>query len=409
MTTLEVDCQEDEKARSKDTKTYAENFFAGGLINHNYKLAPDHQKMVLFTRQGFALLAKDQDKPTPLNVASFSKEVVWDPSSRYFAFFGQTLEGMAIYLVDTRADPVKAEIAYQVKRSDGAFLGLEWSPWGEEIYFLQNVFRGSYIDRTIQRLRVTGKKPKELVKVIENIDFFMPPVSWFEHGEGPQRGRNYHIVYGTSRGLFILDRNGKKPAVNLTEAPAVNLRNLEWSPDGQKIIMYYDGGYQSRRHQSLKGVTLVHLKGKGKAVEFENLYEGRGIHTLWFSSKGKWVTWVKETGCWYRDPKDIGQEGIRVPNPKIKTESGKIVEMTDKPIKGAIWNKDETRLAVTAGNQVWIYHTKTKKTSLYYEFGQGLTHFCAEPVWMGDRLLLTIVEDIRLSGRRPQRTKKTKR
>ena len=75
--------------------------------------------------------------------------------------------------------------------------------------------------------------------------------------------------------------------------------------------------------------------------------------------------------------------------------------MTDKPIKGAIWNKDETRLAVTAGNQVWIYHTKTKKTSLYYEFGQGLTHFCAEPVWMGDRLLLTIVEDIRLSGRRP--------
>lgn len=408
MTTLEVDCQEDEEARSKETKTYAENFFLGGVVNHNYKLSPDHQKMVLFTTKGFSLLVKDEEEPTPLNVISFSKEVVWDPSSRYFAFFGQTYDGTAVYMVDTKATPAKAEVAYEVKRSEGSLLGLEWSPWGEEIYFLQNVFRGSYIDRTIQRLKVTGgnKKPELLVKVVENIDFFMPPVSWFEHGEGPQTGRRYQIVYGTSRGLFVLDRDGKKP-INLTEAPAVNLRNLEWSPDGKKIIMYYDGGFQSRKHGSLKGVTLVHLKSKGKTVEFENLYEGRGVHTLWFSNKGKWITWVKETGCWYRSPNDIGKEGIRIPNPKIKTESGKTVEITDKPIKGAIWNKNETRLALTAGNQIWIYNTESKKTTLYYEFGQGLTHFCAEPVWMGDKLMLTIVEDIRLSGREAPRPEKT--
>lgn len=409
MTTVSVDCQEDEEARSKETKKYAENFFLGGVVNHNYKIAPDHEKMVLFTTRGFSLLMKDQEEPMPLDVVSFSKEVVWDPTSQYFAFFGQTADGTAIYLVDTKSEPIKAEVAYEVKRGEGSLLGLEWSPWGDEIYFLQNVFRGSYIDRTIQRVNaVKGKaKPEVLVKVVENIDFFMPPVSWFEHGDGVQKGRKYQIVYGTSRGLFILDRDGKKP-VNLTEAPAVNLRNLEWSPDGKKIIMYYDGGFNSRRFGDLKGVTLVHLNsGKKKGVEFENLYDGRGIHTLWFSRKGKWITWVKETGCWYRSPDDRGKKGIRVPNPKIKTESGKVVEITDKPIKGAIWNKDETRLAITAGNQVWIYNTETKETKLYHEFGQGLTHFCAEPIWVGDELLLTIVEDVRLSGRQAPRPEKS--
>ena len=256
---------------------------------------------------------------------------------------------------------------------------------------------------SIKRISINSNKIKTLVEGTDIIDFFMPPVTWFQYGQGAQ-SRPYSIVYGTRRGLFTVSSNGKQRKV-ITQAPAVGVTNLEWSLDGKKIIIYFNKSYKSMKYGLLKGVVLAHLTEKDPTKRLETLYDGKKIHTLWFSPKGKYVMWIKEEGCWYRDPNDLGKPGIKIPNPVIEDEEGNKVVITDKPIKGAIWNDTEDRLAITAGNQIWIYSTITKKTELYHKFGKALSHFVGEPRWRGNKLIVTVFEDTSLTGREAPRPK----
>lgn len=367
-------------------------------------MSPDGKTFMTYTLEGIDVVRDGQR--FPVKAAMYSTELVWDPTSRYVVYQVIAEGGEALMLIDTKEPIPTAKEIHRVA-SPSNLRGIEFSPWGDELYFMVGDTSQKKIHYLINRIDIKSKKVETVVDENEAIDFFMPPVTWFEHGQGSQKGRPYSIVYGTKLGLFVVPRDGALKDASkkrvLSQAPAVGLTNLEWSPDGDFIIMYYDQDISSPTGESLRGVTLAHVgkaAGKGK---LEKLYEGNGIHTLWFSPKGKYVTWIKEAGCWYRDPKDEGKEGILIPNPVFKNDKGESVEVTDKKIKGASWNEDETRLAITAGNQVWIYNTTTKTTEIYYEFGKGLSHFVAEPRWRGEKLLLSVFENMRLSGREAPR------
>jgi hypothetical protein len=111
----------------------------------------------------------------------------------------------------------------------------------------------------------------------------------------------------------------------LTQAPAVGVNNLEWSLDGKKIIIFFKKSFPSMKYGLLKGVVMAHLDVKDPMKRLETLYSGKKIHTLWFSPRGKYVMWIKEEGCWYRAPGDIGKPGIKIPNPIVEDEDGKMV------------------------------------------------------------------------------------
>lgn len=427
MRSIEVDCNEDSDKRSNKQDLLIENFVSGATIHHNFKMSHDNRKFVSFGDSGLVYV-RGKEKPKIIDVTLYQYELIWDPSSRYFAFMSPTNEGANLMVVDTASDEPTLKTLYTLPRP-GSLRGIEWSPKGGEIYWIEQQSVNKVTLHSLKRVNINSKQIKTLVQGTDVIDFFMPPVTWFQYGQGPQ-SREYSIVYGTRRGLFTVSANGKERRY-ITEAPAVGVTNLEWSLDGKKIVIYFHKSYKSMKHGLLKGVVLAHLNKKDpnpvKKVEdptpepadkkakkvkarkqkayLETLYDGKKIHTLWFSPAGKWVMWIKEEGCWYRDPDDIGKPGIKIPNPVIEDEEGNLVEITDKSIKGAIWNKDENRLAITAGNQVWIYSTVTKKTELYYEFGGALSHFLGEPRWRGDKLLLTIFEDTKQTGREAPRPK----
>lgn len=431
MRTVEVDCSEDSDKRDNKQDELIENFVNGGSIHHNFKMSHDNKKFVSFGHQGL-LLVKGREAPKVIDVLLYQYELIWDPTNRYFAFMSPTNDGENIMIVDTSGDEPILKTIYTLPRP-GALIGIEWSPKGNEIYFIEQQRVKRVIIYSLKRININSKSTKTLVEGTDIIDFFMPPVTWFQYGQGAQ-SRPYSLVYGTRRGLFTISSDGKSRRY-LTEAPAVGVTNLEWSLDGKKIIIYFHKNFRSIKHGMLKGVVLAHLDRKDpnagapkaeaqpapdskkpkskepkvKALKskayLETLYDGKKIHTLWFSPGGKWVMWIKEEGCWYRDPNQIGKPGIKIPNPVIEDEDGNLVEITDKSIKGAIWNKDENRLAITAGNQVWIYSTVTKKTELYHEFGGASSHFLGEPRWRGEKLILTIFEDTTQTGREAPRLK----
>ncbi|MDF1666806.1 MAG: hypothetical protein P1V97_33960 [Planctomycetota bacterium] len=425
MRTVEVDCNEDSDKRTDKQDQLVENFVNGGSIHHNFKMSHDNKKFISFGHDGL-LLVKGREAPKTINVILYQYEVIWDPTNRYVAFMSPTPEGENLMMIDTAGEEPSLKTLYTLKRP-GSLRGIEWSPKGGEIYWIEQQSVKRVIIHSLKRININSKNIKTLVEGTDIIDFFMPPVTWFQYGQGAQ-SRPYSIVYGTRRGLFTISADGSKRRY-LTEAPAVGVTNLEWSLDGKKIIIYFHKSFKSMKHGLLKGVVLAHLDKKdpkagsqppaqlspkekkskvkiSKAKAYlETLYDGKKIHTLWFSPAGKWVMWIKEEGCWYRDPNDIGKAGIKIPNPVIEDEDGNLVEITDKSIKGAIWNNDENRLAITAGNQVWIYSTVTKKTELYYEFGGALSHFLGEPRWRGDKLILTIFEDTSQTGREAPRPK----
>lgn len=428
MKTIEVDCNEDAEGRSDQKDELIENFVSGATVHHNFKMSHDNRKFVSFGDSGLAYV-RGKEEPKIIDVTLYQYELVWDPSSRYFAFMSPTNEGENLMIVDTASDEPTLKTIYTLPRP-GSLRGIEWSPKGNELYWIEQQSVNRVSLHSLKRININSKTVKTLVEGTDVIDFFMPPVTWFQYGQGVQ-SRPYAIVYGTPRGLFTVSADGRERRY-ITEAPAVGVTNLEWSLDGKKIIIYFHKSYKSMKHGLLKGVVLAHLDKKdpnpkkaapeektpetgGKKVKklkarkqkayLETLYDGKKIHTLWFSPKGKWVMWIKEEGCWYRDPNAVGKPGIKVPNPVIEDEDGNLVEITDKSIKGAIWNKDENRLAITAGNQVWIYSTVTKKTELYYSFGGALSHFLGEPRWRGNKLILTIFEDTSQTGREAPRPK----
>jgi len=395
MKTVEVDVEgeapKDPKKASAAQKLLTEAYTDTASLPHNYKMSHDNTKFATFTDDG-VMLYKDGQK-YPIKATLYTYELVWSPSNKYFAFVTVQEEGEAIIVVDTRADAPVAKEHYKLA-SPGIIRGIEWSPRGNELYWIEQTNVKAI--NNLKRMRIGQRVPKTLVETTNAIDFFMPPVTWFEHGQGPTN-KDYSIVYGTYEGLFLVSRDGKTRR-RLFEAPATGVNNLEWAPNGNMILMYFNKSFKTKSAGELRGVMLAHLDEKDPKKVMESLYDGKGVHTLWFSADGKYVTWAKESNVWYRRPGDVGKKGTKVPAPIIEVD-GEKVAVQGKAIKGCVWNESSTRLAITAGNQVWIFDVNKNETTIYHEFGTESAHFTADPRWKDNRLILTIYEDMEITGR----------
>ena len=206
MKTFEVDGNEDAEARSDDRKKLVESWTNGGVVPHNYKMSPDGQKFAAFGDKGVVLVYNDTDK-TEIDGTLFSYELVWDPSSRYFAFMTQTKDGQALRVVDT-SSPETPRIMDVYTIGDPGFLrGIEWSPRGKHLYWIEIVPGNPYYNY-LKKVDINSRVITTVERTTEIIDFFMPPITWFEHGQGPTV-----VEHGEFHGIRVERVLGKGPSV----------------------------------------------------------------------------------------------------------------------------------------------------------------------------------------------------
>jgi hypothetical protein len=405
-------------------------FMQGNWTWHAYAMSHDGKTNITYREDGFDLhrgttgRAIKLDMELPYNPRDF----YWHPDCRRVAFWvsappldpsqfpgwdanARTPSGRppgirSLALLDTSrvTGDVKAtdkppyEIIYQMSMTSSPF-GLEWSPKGDAVFVIEHTVDPSNQSNlgTITRIDLADTKhPHTIITMPGTIDFFMPPTSRFERGQGPVQA-NYKLIFGHLRGLYVCDPDGQNVR-RLSQLPAVGLFNVEWNPDPRKseVLLFFKREVTSEDGRSFHGVYRVTIPtGNGpeaEAAKVEQLYDGTDIHTLWYSPTGKYMTWASPGGLWFRRPDDPPEKTTQLDAPTV---DGVPLE-----IKGAAWSDDERHVAFVATNHLFIYDVppagSTGTPEPPYDvamFGTPDTHFGAEPRWVGDQVYLSVFED----------------
>lgn len=404
-------------------------FMDTSFTYHAYSMAHDGKSFIVHQRDGIEL--HRQGKPKVLitmDLPFTPRDFMWHPDNKRVAFWclhtpkrerpGQIVSprrSVAVMDVTKLGNSAPAagdtsfyEVVYSA-RADQTPFGLEWSPKGEALFVVE---RGTDpVDRSpfgvITRIDLNQTdKPKEIVRMPGDIDFFMPPVSRFERGEGPSTAP-YQLVFGHVEGLYTADPETGR-AQQLSDLPAVGLYNIEWNPQPRKneVILFFRRPVHGRDGRTFAGVFLVRLDRLLKRASeptspeaadagppaIEQLYDDLDIHTLWYSPRGTYVTWASPWGLYYRRPDDPPSKMVQLAVPPQ-------ADGVQLEIKGVTWSDDERKLAFTAGNKLFVCELPQNEIYEVYSLGRDTTHFLAEPRFIGDEVFVSCFEDAQASGR----------
>ncbi|MCO5172372.1 MAG: hypothetical protein M9894_39235 [Planctomycetes bacterium] len=410
----------------KEPRRVSSEFMEGNWTYHAYSMAHDGKANVVHRQNGIEVHRHGRSKVVlDMELPFNPRDFYWHPDSKRVAFWcihtkkadrpGQ-LAGRtkAVAVMDvTRltgtprpGDPPPYDVI-EVGRTDTTPFGLEWSPKGDAVYVIQ---RGLDVVNNetfsvITRVDLSDKKPRDIVRMPGAIDFFMPPVSRFERGEGPSNA-DYQIIYGHADGLFVVDPQGKDPQ-RLAQIPAMGLYNIEWNPrpNTKQVILFFRRPVRGRDGQMFVGAYLVRIdqllrraaqpeaaEPSGARPGIEQLYDDTDVHTLWYSPRGTYMTWATPSGVWYRRPDDPPEKTVLIQAPR-PAEGAPALD-----VKGVTWHDNERKLAFTAGNKVFVVDLPSAEPKEVATIGLDTHTFLAEPRFVGDEIYLTAFEDARASG-----------
>ncbi|MBX3465932.1 MAG: hypothetical protein KF878_03410 [Planctomycetes bacterium] len=402
-------------------------FMEGNWTYHAYSMSHDGKANVVHLPDGIEVHRQGRPKvKLEMELPYNPRDFYWHPDSRRVAFWcihtpkaerpGQIVaRTKAVAVMDVTklggtaprpGEPPPYDVI-QVGRADTTPFGLEWSPKGDAIYVIQRgldvVNNESY--SVITRVDLSNPtKPRDIVRMVGGIDFFMPPVSRFERGEGPSNA-DYQIIYGHAEGLFVVDPQGKEPQ-RLAQIPAVGLYNIEWNPRANKkeVILFFRravrgrdgemfvGAYLVRIDQLLRRVAQPESEEAGGKPAIEQLYDDTDVHTLWYSPRGTYMTWATPSGVWFRRPDEPADKTVLIqPPPPAEGEA-------PLEVKGVTWHDSERKIAFTAGNKLFLVELPSTEPKLLAKLGPDGHTFLAEPRFVGDEVYLTSFEDARGSG-----------
>lgn len=473
MTTYSCDASADEDKREEAPQQLAQTFMVGKWTFHAYRKSHDGKTLIHHKKDGIQVQQGDKVFEYKMALRQHNpREFLFSPDNSQVAFWApqeQDKPAKRIALMNLGSLGAKSNhnILYAPKHGRHPF-GMEWAPDGKAMFVVERQHKDDVDYAILSRLEVPGGRVTELFRTAGNIDFFMPPVSRFENGQGPSKDP-YMIIFGCENGLYLIDPKTGKDRTRLSRLPAVGLHNLEWNPDPKKnqIMLFFKNPVTSEDGGKFEGVYLVDVDKMREAPAdasglvaqesfMEQLHRKRDIHTLWFSPKGTYATWSSNESIYFREP--IRQPTEQGEEEKTKTAVIEIMTKDDNPrqIKGVTWNDDETKLAFTADNQIWVYDLDPKEALLkkadekakkaheaalkaakkaglpappepepdpvdasieavtgkrpfrymIREFSEGFT---ADPEWVGDRVVLTLFEDAREEIKRLRNRPSTKR
>ncbi|MCA8921709.1 MAG: hypothetical protein KDD82_07845 [Planctomycetes bacterium] len=413
--------KKDEKAKPRKLTSV---HMSGRWAHHAYRMSHDRQANVFYRPEGIEVMFKGARKVIPMDIRGHpNREFIWHPDSRRVAFWAPLDEARhkRVALMDIRkvSEERPYTILYDPKEAwheegvEHIPYGMEWSPGGNALYVLEwlNYVEDSIRPRDCVLIKVDLSKKNKATEILRkpgHIDFFMPPVSRFENGGGISKA-GYWIAFGHKEGLYLLDpvaaERGEGGLRRIVTLPAVGLKNIEWNPRRDQLLVYFDRPSQAADGSQLLGVYLVHLdkvkpdeipqtdvedggEAKPKQEWLERLFNEGGIHTLWFSPQGRFVTWSSSEAVFFRRPDALGEEPTVV---EIQLETGEYLD-----IKGVTWHDSERYLGITAGPRAFVYDVQAKELTEVVNLEDSMPEggFLAEPVWVKDELFFTKFEDV---------------
>ena len=379
MTTYRVTVSADGKAGAP-AKLFATQFVGGeklGIVR-SFQLAHDGKRIAYHTFGGVAL-ASGNDEPKEYKGVVIYKTVEWSPDSKKLRYW--TPDGLAIADADAQTgDKLKAESLYKTKDSSSA----GWTPDGAVLLLKQHneppKDKGAKPAPGTSLMKVFASgTANELWKSDVPFYYFSVPSSRFENGSGPS-AEPYTIVLGGRDALYAASSAGSERD-KLCDFKSDGLQDIVQSPDSKKLLIRLnkdtvtDGG-----KTTLKGVILGHLDkwSKGKSLEFDVLFDKNDAHTTWISPTGKYATWASPDVVGFRELN--GKPGSEV---QIAVPGGQV--------KGCYWNKAETRIAIAAGNKLFLYDVAKKAlgSAPICDMGNDPKSFVADPVFRGDDVVFT--------------------
>lgn len=365
---------------------------------HAYRISHDGGTTIIHHEDGVEVVQGERRKKVVMDLRMHNpRNFMFHPDNTKVAFWAPIEEGdpnprKRIAVMDLRRLDGKApfEVAYSPEDGHSPF-GLEWSPAGDALYVIEMIERPGGLYTAIQRIEYPGKQVTTLVERLGGIDFFMPPVSRFENGAGPSK-EPFRIVFGAEDGLYLVGPDASSNQVQRASTlPAVGLHNVEWNPDPRKeqLALYFRNSVPAQDGRIFVGVYLVHvdrLKGGEEDEDcLEQLYDRTDVHTLWFSPRGTYVTWASPGAVFFRRPDAPPAQTVQI-RPEPPAEGPPLA------VRGVTWRHDEKQLAYTAGGGVFVYDVQANEAVQVATFPAG---FAAEPVWVGDRIFLTVFEDVK--------------
>ncbi len=389
MTVLRVSTKLGPKKTLPSPKILSQVEMVHHWTHHAYRIAHDGRSLVAHRKDGIEVFygqGMKRSKRVRMDLLGHNpRSFLYHPNNKLVAFWAPVRgwkSSKSVALMNLDGAPASGRGAYRVlytppKRHSPT--GLEWSPQGDALFIMERVYEDELGYSVIKRIDAKTGDAVEILRRLGEIDFFMPPVSRFENGQGVSKAP-FSIVYGTADGLYVTDPEGKAKR-RLSAVPALGLTNAEWHPVRNQLTIFFERAVPGPDGTTFRGLYMVDLGGVESEPTVTQLHPHPDVHTLWYSPRGTYVLWANAIEVFYR----------RVDNGETKSFAAFDKDGKTRLIRGVAFNAEETKLAYCVQGEVRSYDLKERFSQPVALIAPGFT---AEPRWIGEDIAFSVYEDI---------------
>lgn len=361
-----------------------------------YVPSPDGRTL-LVPRSDVLLVVRDgrtEEVSVPGLGAHTPTTLLWHPDSRRVAVWLRETPAprpgyvpivrRVLALLDLERLPAPGEpLSYQVVERSSAErhpFGVEWTSDGQALRVLAcdldpetNLQSGVLTRVALQG----GERAEELLRVAGALDFAVGPAVPSVGAAGTRD----ELLVGHTDGLFVLAERERR--VTKLDLPAVGLYQAAWSPDRRRdqLLLHYRRAVRTDAGATYQGVYLLDLDGALASPPRPpvRLDEATAVRGLGFSPRGGWAAWSTREGVALR-----GLDGTAA----LVTVPTRPGDEGPEEVRGFAWSADETRLAIAAGNRLYVLDLANRTLDLVLEHGTPERTRLSRPTWVGDRLVV---------------------
>ena len=239
--------------------------------------------------------------------------------------------------------------------------GARWAPDGRAFLVPESSCRTR--TTTIVRVPLDGAPATDVFTTEESLDWFLP----FVAGEGARLS----ILFASSYETYLWPGDGRPTREVLDLA---SLDPPAWSTGATEAFAFeiHVGSWASQHGH--EGVFLCRPEAPPASPGFlKQLSNETQAREVSFSPGGRFVCWSSASAFSYRPYDRVGAPAIQIL--RADFESG-------DDIDGFVWDAGDLRVAIVAGDQVYVHDTATKKTTLVASAAQ-------DAFWQGSKLVFT--------------------
>jgi hypothetical protein len=368
--------------------TFADAKMIGNWTPRAFRRSWDGKTVLAYTFDGFRVTkgAESHD----YKVQMVHKQFWWGPDNKKFMFWMPG--GIAIANVDDLGTPgavVKHKVVYRAP-TNRFLISVAWAPDGANILVSESYEERGVTKTAIKKVPAEGGDASAILEHPDEVIVYMPADTYYEDGSGP-KVKKTPILFGTKETLWVMDSDGANKT-KLCDAPCFGLTDVMWDPsEKEQFLLVFRKAFTVGK-KTWKGLYLVKADEAKKAAAqkksddyafVEELSDATDIHSLFFSTKGKYIGWASNEAVSYRETAKAGEKPTRV---ALSGASG--------AVKGFAWDDKESKLAIAVANKLFTYDLASKASAPVASVSDR--GFIAEPFWRGDEIVYASYVDASL-------------